>query len=191
MLEQLHGSEMLTDEHMDHAQGELRDRFPFINGWQAMSVVTAHRTANVGTPDSPWVQVMHIPVRQHWILASTVNCQPGTVKLYDSLRQPIPRPSQKLKEQLCHMTYVTDGDILHLEWEDVKQQSNGIDCGIFAIASAVALCLGVNPTSCNFDNPSMRTHLIICLVMGELCHFPNLGASRTPQPPIVQDIPIV
>ena len=24
---------------MDHAQGELRDRFPFINGWQAMSVV--------------------------------------------------------------------------------------------------------------------------------------------------------
>ena len=83
---------------------------------------------------------MHIPERQHWILASTVNCQPGTVKLYDSLRQHIPRPSHKLKEQLCHMTYVTDGDILHLEWEDVTQQSNGIDCRIFAIASAMALC---------------------------------------------------
>ena len=73
---------------------------------------TAHRAANVGTPDSPWVQVMHIPERQHWILASTVNCQPGTVKFYDSLRQPIPRPSQKLKEQLCHMTvtsYIWNG----------------------------------------------------------------------------------
>ena len=60
MLEQLRGSEMLTDEHMDHAQGERRDRFPFINGWQAMSVVTAHRAANVGTPDSPWVQVTNV-----------------------------------------------------------------------------------------------------------------------------------
>ena len=47
MLEQLRGSEMLTDEHIDHAQGELRDRFPFINGWQAMSVVTAHHAANI------------------------------------------------------------------------------------------------------------------------------------------------
>ena len=69
MLEQLRGSEMLTDEHMDHAQDERRDRFPFINGWQAMSVVIAHRAAKVGNPDSPWVQVMHIPERQHCILA--------------------------------------------------------------------------------------------------------------------------
>ena len=75
MLEQPRGS----DEHMDHAQGELRDRFPFINGWQDMSV-TAHRAANVGTPDSPWVQVMHIPERQHWILASTAGPYAGFSK---------------------------------------------------------------------------------------------------------------
>ena len=74
MLEQLRGSEMLTDE--------LRDRFPFINGWQAMSVVTAHRAANVGTPDSHGYKLCTFQRGSTGILASTVNCQPRTVKLY-------------------------------------------------------------------------------------------------------------
>ena len=126
--------------YINHAQGELRDRFQFINGWQAMSVVTAHRAANVGTPETPWVLVMHLPERQHWILASTANCQPATIKLYDSAP--------------THPTTIStsSGAIM----------SN--DCGIYATATAMAICLGIE-----FDAPSIRNDIITCFVKGELC----------------------
>ena len=52
-----------------------------------MSVVTAHRAANIGTPETPWVLVMHLP-------------EPSN---YMTLRRHTPRPSQRLLEQLCQM----------------------------------------------------------------------------------------
>ena len=33
---------------------------------------------------SPFIQVLHVR-RNHWIVASSVNCEPGIVKIYDSL----------------------------------------------------------------------------------------------------------
>jgi len=99
------------------------------------------------------------------------------------------RPWQKVGIDL--VGFFTAEDSLRLEWEDITQQTNGIDCGIFSIAAAIAICLGIDPTKCNFDIPTMRTHIIMCMKMGELCEFPHLSGQRTPQPPIVQDIPLV
>ncbi len=47
-----------------------------------------------------------------------------------------------------------------LRYINVQHQSGGNDCGPFAIAFAVALCAGKDPHSCNFDQKSMRSHLL-------------------------------
>ena len=41
----------------------------------------------------------------------------------------------------------------------VQQQTNGSDCGIFAIAFSTCLVFGEDPTFVNFDAQTMRTNL--------------------------------
>ena len=192
MIDLLQRDKYLTDEHIDHAQGMMKQQFPSINGLQAMSVITSHHVTVVATPEDPWMQVLHVPEREHWILASTFNCEPGTIKLYDSLRQYRPVSSPRQQSQLCLMAYHRGGHVLRVEWEDVSQQLNGIDCGVFAIAFGMEMCLGRDPRQASFYKPAVRQHLIKCLTDGCLTEFPTHGTRHpAPQTPIVEDIKLV
>ena len=53
----------------------------------------------------------------------------------------------------------------------VQRQAGGTECGLFAIAFAVALGLGFNPTKLLFKQESMRGHLIDCLTKQEFSNF--------------------
>ena len=62
----------------------------------------------------------------------------------------------------------------------VEQQSNSIDCGVFAIAFAVDVCFGLPPNESCYDVIEVRNHLPTCLELQELPLFPKIS-RRVPR----------
>ena len=61
----------------------------------------------------------------------------------------------------------------------VQQQSNAVDCGVFALAFIdYILSEKKTPAEVNFDTSKMRTHLLHCLVENELFQFPRSGTNH-------------
>lgn len=192
MFQKLRGYQELDDEHIDHAQGLLKQQFPTISGWQSMSVLTVACSNILGTPNSPWVQILHIPERHHWVCATSIGCQRGQVKIYDSYLPIEPSLPSHLQQKLATIVF-TDAEEMEVLWMDTARQPNTRDCGIYSIAAATALCLQVDPSECGWHSANqMRNHLITCFVMGEMSEFPHLYSSRRiPRPPLQETIPLV
>ena len=57
----------------------------------------------------------------------------------------------------------------------VQQQSNSIDCGVFAIAFAADVCFGLPPNESCYDVIEIRNHLPTCLQLQELSPFPKIS----------------
>ena len=53
-----------------------------------------------------------------------------------------------------------------------QNQVGGSDCGLFAIAFAVLICLGMNPSKFIYDQENMRRHLIECIENQKFSNFP-------------------
>jgi len=43
-----------------------------------------------------------------------------------------------------------------------QKQTGGMDCGLFAIAFAVALMFNLHPSKLKFNQQKMRSHLVEC-----------------------------
>ena len=71
---------------------------------------------------------------------------------------------------------------LEIRAVSVQQQKGSIDCGIFAIAYAVEVCLGRNPQYARFDQTRMRNHLYECLTEGVMKPFPRCDTETLPRP---------
>ena len=61
-----------------------------------------------------------------------------------------------------------------------QQQSNSNDCGVFAIAFAVGVCIGLLPNESCYDVIEMRNHLWICLQLHQLSFFSKFS-RRVPR----------
>ena len=85
---------------------------------------------------------------------------PGTVGLYDSLYSDT--ISQEIEEQTNDLL---GGSLVNLEFVPIQQQTNGSDCGVFAIAFATCLALGTDPILNKNTSISFR-HLFIALMNG-------------------------
>lgn len=57
-------------------------------------------------------------------------------------------------------------------------QNNGVDCGVFAIAFATAICNNINPVEWNYDCVKMRRHLELCIRAGKLSPFPTTSQRK-------------
>ena len=55
----------------------------------------------------------------------------------------------------------------------VQQQKGSMKCGLFAIAFAIEICTGHNPSDAEFVQSEMRPHLVNCLKIGKLSRFPQ------------------
>ena len=60
----------------------------------------------------------------------------------------------------------------------MQRQRNHSDCGVFAIAFAMAICNGQNPEELMFDINKMRHHLHDCLEDKQMRHFPAHPRQR-------------
>ena len=61
------------------------------------------------------------------------------------------------------------------------KQLGGVDCGLFAIAYAVELAFGEDPSNVVYDQVRMRTHLSKALVDGHIKPFPRHRTLSTPR----------
>lgn len=53
-------------------------------------------------------------------------------------------------------------DELKLSIMKVQNQKDGFSCGLFAIANAIALAFGLNPSKYVYDPITMRSHFVSC-----------------------------
>ena len=93
----------------------------------------------------------------HWLTISTINCLRGRGNIYDSLVGK--NVTLDTKVQIARLLHTPLPEItLHVM--NIEQQSNGSDCGLCVIATALEVCAGNDPTT---GSEKMRPHLEKCL----------------------------
>lgn len=157
----LAGTDMLGDTIMNGCAKVIRRQFGVLLSLDA-SCLQPSAPAALGTPytmvHGRCLQFLHMPSPLHWILASNLD---GNVLVYDSLcldRVCQSRPVLRQIDQLfghCRYTRVT-----------TQCQTLGTTCGDYAIATAVHLCLGIDPSLAKFDEHQMRPWITRSLVCG-------------------------
>jgi len=103
---------------------------------------------------------------KYWIIATTVNCNPNEVKVYDSSFQYLD------KDSLIKRLFQFDNLILEIKLTQCRKQNGEKDCRVFAIAFATAIALRLNPSRQNFKQEAMRGHLVDYFYKGVLTVFP-------------------
>ena len=73
--------EKLTDIEVNHCQKMLKQQFPSLNGLR--STLQQDKPSNL--PTTNWVQIVHCPSRDHRITGTTIGCNTGMVKIYNSV----------------------------------------------------------------------------------------------------------
>ena len=92
------------------------------------------------------------------ILDSLYNSAPPKVKKQILMHSP----SRKLK----------------LYFLNAARQQGGSECGLYAIANAAAVCAGLDVTTLQYAQKSMRHHLMRCLEGGVIAPFPHQKVER-------------
>ena len=83
------------------------------------------------------------------------------------------------REQIGTLLFNQDSDVIEICVPPVDQQTNGTDCGVFAIAFTTALCYNMGPTSLKFNRRAIRAHLLDSLKNGYIGIFPFEEKSST------------
>lgn len=53
-----------------------------------------------------------------------------------------------------------------------NSKDGGLDCGLYSLANATALCHGVDPTTCIYERKYTRNHFHMCLLKKDMKLFP-------------------
>lgn len=122
---------------------------------------------------APACQIHHTG-SDHWLTSASTDSQTDLI-LFDSLQGTIPSISNSLKLQLF-AAYGNNKNHLTILVPKIQQQSNAVDCGIFALAYATEFCFSgfVGGENIDFDKQAMRQHLITCFQSKSLRPFPQL-----------------
>ena len=168
----IRNSAMLTDKHIQMAQELLHHQFPKIEGLLSPTIGKARQFPVMR---KEFIQVLHTG-GIHWVCVSNIGCKKkNQVKLYDSLYSGV---SPFTKEQIAALLFIEDSDVIEVSIPPVDQQTNGTDCGVFALAFATALCYKLDPTSLKFNRRAIRAHLWDSLQRGYIGIFPFYDTSR-------------
>ena len=119
----------------------------------------------------------------HWFTISTIGRQPGVVNVFDSATK---YTTKRNREEIAVLLHTSERSIT-LHYMSVQVQSGASDCGLFALAFATALCTGINPTACTFDQATMRQHFLRCIQAGEITQFPLRAKRRLLSRPVRAD----
>ena len=74
-------------------------------------------------------------------------------------------------KQIASMMCSSEPEI-HLNIVPVQQQTNSVDCGVFAVAFATSLAFGEDPAQRKYDTSAMQPHLLNCLRKNSFSPFP-------------------
>ena len=85
--------------------------------------------------------------------------------------------SSTLRKQVATIVKTPDNsfDLHHV---DVQRQGGDTDCGLFAVAFVVSLCLGEDPHITNYKQDHLRLHFIRCIEQKLFTKFPAPDRPR-------------
>ncbi|XP_077984179.1 uncharacterized protein LOC144438855 [Glandiceps talaboti] len=180
-------TEWISDVTIDEAQALLRKKFPHIGGLYNASVMKVpHQIRPVDEPK--FVQIVNMN-GNHWITVSNIKGSEGTVQVYDSIGGREEEEDPNVLRAIDRLMS-THGRDYTIQWMNADKQSNGYDCGLHAIANATALCHGVDPTTCKWNQSEMRNHLKSC-IQKDILQFPFEKDRRARRPQKTQHVPYV
>lgn len=145
----------INDNIINAAKSILHKQYPTISGFQ-----DTQYSKNLGfkVETKQFIQILHVN-ENHWVTAFSKNL--STVSVYDSHRAKI-YPVSFLEDIATILQ--TRNDKVTIVCENVDQQADVNQCGVYAVAFATALCLGLDPCDLKFDNPcKLRAHLVSML----------------------------
>jgi hypothetical protein len=168
----------LTDRVINYSQKLLNDQFSSVNGFQDCCYVPVQTdnewrySLRMRSQVPPICQIHHTG-RDHWITSVQCDADDPVIIFDSSISKPYVI-TESLKMQLFTI-YGKNTNHLQIDVPQIQQQTNGVDCGIFAIANAVEFCLNsfLGTTQLEFDKNVMRSHLIECLLQNKLQEFPK------------------
>ena len=167
---------MLSDEAINLAQNLLKAQFPEITGFQD-TVVGKTQSYDIIRKEENFIQLLHAG-SLHWVcVANTASNKHdnGECQLFDSLSNGTVSPD--VAQQIAAFLMCDLPEIL-VEIKPVQQQTNSVDCGLFAIAFAASLAFGEDPTTVVYDTERLRPHLVKCLDNNAMKTFPKLYGKR-------------
>ncbi len=137
----LHPTAWLSDCIIDAAQKLIKTLCPALFGLQT---VVNCQTMGFDVQTHEFIQILNNG--NHWLTVSTVGTAHPTVKIYDSMYSHAGPQVQALLASLL----ATEGSEIIANFMDVPLQSGSNDCGLFAIAYAVTIALGLHPEEYQF-----------------------------------------
>lgn len=147
-----------------------------IGGLQDVCVI---ETGIASKLKNPWIQVFNSE-GNHWLTATTIGCDKGVIKIYDSLYR---RVSKALIQLLVKLTSWPNHEPMVIEMPRFQKQRNSYDCGLFSVACMMSLCDGQDPSVAKYDLRYLRSHLVKCLEKASLEKFPSYpGTIQTLRP---------
>lgn len=163
----------LNDTIINCAQGVLQKQFPLINGfYSTLTLSTMKPPANQWIEN--FVQICHCR-SNHWITLSTIGCQFGEIRVYDSLYDDVDENTVSTFKRLFNQ------DKLSVILASVQRQNGINDCGLFSIANATSLCITSDASfSHPFNQAKLCEHLVYCLESTLFSVFPSFSQFMTP-----------
>ena len=164
----------LEDEDIDMASKIIKNTSSDISGLEQVCVISAGQAKQCS---GEFLQILHSH-GHHWVTATTIGCDPGVIKVYDSMYRNFDRHCLK---QIIEMAPVDNSDVITVELDQFQKQRNKADCGLFAVAAAFSLAGRQDPSKDRYDLEKMRTHLFKCLQADALIPFPEFLGTVTSQ----------
>ena len=149
----------LTDKHINFAQALFRKQYPKISGF--LSTLQQYKSLPIRLQTG--LQIIHCRAC-HQVTAFKQNSSSDVV-VYDSMFDTVDDIVKTTVTNIFGNSKIT----MNLMQ---KQSAGSNNCGLFAVATCMALLLNQNPSEIVFDEEKMRDHLFGCFERKTMTEFP-------------------
>ena len=165
----------LNDNHFFWAQYLIKNEYPNMKGLEDTQRYISHGFTRSAL--ETYVQPCHVP-DSHWLLVSNAKINKenrrNSISIYDSMTHKDYEISPAVQSQISQILR-NDCDnsaeeTINVSIEPCPQQNNGYDCGIFCIANAVSICLGIDPSSIKYTG-NMREEFLKMIKLKKVICF--------------------
>ena len=164
----LKSKQWLNDIIIDSSMDLLQYQFPDLEGFHSCQLVYQ---LDFERHSKLFIQIINRSPQDggsHWLTVSNINCLENTIKVYDSAYDDLAHEEEMVVASLVS----TNANNLQVLFPNIALQTNGYDCGLYAIANATAFAYGMDPGTQVYIPKLMREHLFKCLEQKHLEPFP-------------------